>query len=252
MSVSICLPGETPRIVDFAKPYVTIGRAPDNDVCLTIGALDAYHLSIERRVDGFALVRNGTGAVLVGARPVSQDRIDLSNGSVVTFGTGGSNGLRLEFTWDERIGHFDVETTDAMTRMLWMSRCHELAGLPLEVLAELATASEARQYRRNSMLCRGGDPVHHVFIVRSGVVLREDPPGSSNNEPADPVCDELIGRFEPGARHDGIRVVSPTAQVLAISIEERTICLVNEAKGIDPPVHEVAPSSLSHDQAYTV
>jgi len=123
-------------------------------------------------------------------------------------------------------GDFAVEPIDAVTRMLWLSRCGEIAALPLTVLAELAGCAQARRYHGNVMLCHKGQPLDQVFILRSGILLREEQSDATGT--ADPVCDELIGEFSAGRVHDGIRVLSPDAQVLAIPVNERTTTLLAE------------------------
>jgi hypothetical protein len=227
LSVSISMRDEPLRTLSFSKPYVTVGRATDNDISISSPALAPYHLTIERRPSGFSLLPSGDEPLYVDGRLCEEASVEVHSGATVSFAAVPDLCPHLHLVWQEATGQYTVESVDMMTRMLWLSRCEELAALPLAILAMLAESTQVRHYTRNQVLCRDGQPVEQVFIVRNGVVLR-DTTHAEDEEPMDPGCDELIGRLDTSARHDNVRVVSPSAQVLAVSIDGNIVRMVRE------------------------
>ena len=86
-------PGQRARVAEAAAPVVSVGRRPDNAVCLEDSNVSKYHAVIERRGDGYVVTdlgsSNGTtvnGERLTAPRPLQDgDLICLGGDSTIEF-----------------------------------------------------------------------------------------------------------------------------------------------------------------------
>src|ERR1044072_784566 len=96
----IFLPDQPEREVELYGE-ASVGRAPDNSICIDDQAVSQYHAIIERRGDEFWLSDFGrTNGTTINSEPVTQER-RLHNGDLISVGGTAS----IAFHSDEELPH---------------------------------------------------------------------------------------------------------------------------------------------------
>jgi hypothetical protein len=230
--VTVTMPNEDSHEVSFAKPFVTVGRSTDNDICIASATVAPYHLTIERRSDGFVLLRAGDEPAYVDSDLFKSASRRIDNGTTISFAELAALSPRLTLSWQEPSGKYAVERVDTITKLLWLSRCGALRGMPLPALAKLASAAEMRTYACEAVVCRRGQPAKEVFVTHAGE-LAFDTLGREHARTVDVHMvgtDEMIGEFALNGYHGGtVYVRSATARLLALTLDEALVHLVQSS-----------------------
>jgi hypothetical protein len=127
---------------------------------------------------------------------------------------------------------FAVETYDAMTKLLWLSRANIFRNLELNALAEIAASAEIRRYREGAWLCRAGDASSDAFLLLSGAA---DVISTGSGH------DTVIRTLETGAmvgelgvitgrpRSVSLRIKPPFSRILTVNGERLRWIMENDA-----------------------
>ena len=219
--ITTVTPGFGQRTASFEKPYLSVGRAADNDIALTSHALLPYHFAIIREPNAVTLQRlDALAAVFVNAEAWRGKQINVESGARVSFAPPSEAGSMLILEWDARETAYTVEGSETMTKLLRLSQSEMFQDLNPASLAEIARTAEVRVYARGAYMCRQGDSSTDAFLLQTGSadVLAEKDGKSA-----------LLRTFSGGAiigelaaitrepRSASVQVTSETARVLVIN-----------------------------------
>ncbi|NOX98708.1 MAG: FHA domain-containing protein [Verrucomicrobia bacterium] len=83
--ITIYVPDQEPMKVSFDQEFVTLGRAPDNDLVVAHESISGHHAKIQREGDSYIVVDlDSTNGIKVEDVPTTKG--PLSNGTKITFG----------------------------------------------------------------------------------------------------------------------------------------------------------------------
>ena len=219
--VTVVTPGFGQRTVSFEKPYLSVGRAPDNDLALASHALLPYHFAIIREPNAVTLQRlDAQATVFVNAEAWNGKQLKVESGARVSFAPASEAGSMLILEWDEFESAYTVEASETMTKLLRLSQSEMFQDLDSASLAEIARTAEIRVYAQGAYLCRQGDLSTDAFLLQTGSadVLAEKDGKSAllRSFAAGAIIGELAAiTREP--RSASVRVTSDTARVLVIN-----------------------------------
>jgi pSer/pThr/pTyr-binding forkhead associated (FHA) protein len=220
LRITAGLPHEPPQTQRFTKPFVTIGRSPDNDVCVASGLLSPHHLTVERQQDGFVLSRHGHAAVFVDGVACTTDCVPIPSGARLDFANGDEPAPSITMAWDALDENFIREDVDTLGRMLYLAGHDSFAQLDLPSLAVIAGAAEIRHYPCGAILCHAGAASSELLLLHSGEAKRHDE-GSPRSTDRYVQEGALVG--EPGSlapwAHT-LSVCSDIAVVVAVANDE--------------------------------
>jgi len=165
--------GSRPDILTFEQDYVTIGRAPDNDVIIPDPVAWTYHAAISVHQSEIRLVRLGGGKVFVDGQAVQGESIGLHKTSVITFDRADS-GPKIMVEWMNSSDVAMPVPTQPILRLGMLSQNQRLNRLSLNSLADIAVESRVRRYVRRGKL-EHGDREGGYFLVHQGEVRLFDP-----------------------------------------------------------------------------
>ncbi len=167
------MPGQPDRRLSTEKAYVTIGRAPDNDIAVTHALAWTYHIAVSSLGSEVRLLRLDEGSVFVNGRQVLAESVSLRKGSVVSLGAAGGDAPAIEIDWDLASERGSRMTVHPVLRLAMLARNIRLGHLPLPVLADIALRSRVERYVRGAKLESADGEAH--LLVQQGEVRLFDP-----------------------------------------------------------------------------
>ncbi len=219
--VTIVTPGFGQRTVSFEKPYLSVGRAADNDIALTSHALLPYHFAIIREPHAVTLQRlDALAAVFVNAEAWLGKQINVESGARVSFSPASEAGSMLILEWDAAEIAYAVETSETMTKLLRLSQSAMFQDLNPTSLAEIARTAEVRLYAHGAYLCRQGDSSTNAFLLQTGsadVLAEKDGKSALLRTFSDGAIIGELAAITRQPRSASVQVTSETARVLVIN-----------------------------------
>ncbi len=222
LQFTVAAPNAPASTLAIAKPYITIGRDPANDVVIPHPTVSPFHLalSVDRGNVELRRVDPGAEAVIDGT-PVAADPIALRSGARVGLRAGGVPSPTLLVNWTSAGEEgFTVQRYDVVSRLVWLSGVRVFENLDLESLADIAETSEVRMYKQGAWLCRMGEPSADAFVLQTGEVdvfsRREGREVRVGSMQAGSIVGE-IGVITGRTRSASVQVRSPVARVVTIN-----------------------------------
>jgi hypothetical protein len=165
---------EKARQFRICKPYITIGRAPDNDITITDPEIWTYHVALRAEYEKVRLLRLDKGPVHVNGQPVHEESVTISRRNIITLGNAGHHSPRVMIDWDGEVETGEIVDIHAVQRLAMLARNTYLRRFSHNVLANIAFRSKAERY------VRGAKPeiidgVGSYFVVHQGYVRLFDP-----------------------------------------------------------------------------
>lgn len=169
IKVTIVTPGFAQRTLDLQKPYLSAGRAPDNDIVVASHTLLPYHFAIVREPQAVSLQRlDPLATVYVNGEPWRGKQLAIENGTRVSFVPPTEAGAMLVIDWDATEAGYTVESSETMAKLLLLAQSGTFKDLELGSLAEIARTAEFRLYAKGAYICRQGDTSTDAFLLQSG------------------------------------------------------------------------------------
>lgn len=165
--------GAKPEIFTFEQDYVTLGRAPDNDVIIPDVSAWTYHAAISVHQSEIRLIRLDGGKLFVDGHAVHTESIALHRISTIALDNVES-APKILVEW---VNSSDVAMpvpTQPILRLGMLSQNDRLCRLSLNSLADIAMESRVRRYVRGSQL-ENDDPADGYFLVHQGEVRLFNP-----------------------------------------------------------------------------
>jgi Cyclic nucleotide-binding domain/FHA domain len=219
--VTIVTPGFGQRTASFEKPYLSVGRAPDNDIALASHALLPYHFAIIREPNAVTLQRlDAAATVFVNAEPWRGKQINVDNGVRVSFSPPSEAGSMLILEWDAAETAYTVEASETMAKLLRLSQSAMFQDLNPASLAEIARTAEIRVYTRGAYMCRQGDSSTDAFLLQTGsaeVLAEKDGRSALLRTFSDGAIIGELAVITKEPRSASVRVTSETARVVVIN-----------------------------------
>jgi Cyclic nucleotide-binding domain/FHA domain len=221
MRVTIVTPGFGQRTLSFEKPYLSVGRATDNDIVLASHVSLPYHFAIVREAHGVTLQRLDTLAtVFVNGEAWRSKQVSVENGARVSFAPPSEAGSLLILEWDASQAAYAVEASETMAKLLQLSQSEMFQNLNPTSLAEIARSAEIRVYAREAYLCRQGESSTDAFLLQTGsasVLAEKDGKSALLREFADGAIIGELAVITREPRSASVQVTSETARVLVIN-----------------------------------
>lgn len=219
--VTIVTPGFGQRTASFEKPYLSVGRAPDNDIALTSHALLPYHFAIIREPNTVTLQRlDALAAVFVNAEAWRGKQISVESGARVSFSPPSEAGAMLILEWDASKTAYTVEASETMAKLLRLSQSDMFQDLNPASLAEIAGTAEVRVYAQGAYMCRQGDSSTDAFLLQTGsadVLAEKDGKSARLRTFSEGAIIGELAAITREPRSASVRVTSETARVLVIN-----------------------------------
>ncbi|MDQ3260516.1 MAG: cyclic nucleotide-binding domain-containing protein [Pseudomonadota bacterium] len=219
--VTIVTPGFGQRTASFEKPYLSVGRASDNDIALANHALLPYHFAIIRETNAVTLQRlDALATVFVNAEAWRGKQINVDNGVRVSFSPPSEAGSMLILEWDAAETAYTVEASETMTKLLRLSQSAMFQDLNPASLAEIARTAEVRVYASGAYMCRQGDSSTDAFLLQTGsaeVLAEKDGRSALLRTFSDGAIIGELAVITREPRSASVRVTSETARVVVIN-----------------------------------
>ena len=219
--VTIVTPGFGQRTASFEKPYLSVGRASDNDIALANHALLPYHFAIIRETNAVTLQRlDALATVFVNAEAWRGKQINVDNGVRVSFSPPSDAGSMLILEWDAAETAYTVEASETMTKLLRLSQSAMFQDLNPASLAEIARTAEVRVYASGAYMCRQGDSSTDAFLLQTGsaeVLAEKDGRSALLRTFSDGAIIGELAVITREPRSASVRVTSETARVVVIN-----------------------------------
>ena len=209
------------QTLTFAKDYVTVGRAPDNDVIAHGQAISSHHLAIcrdgsqvqVRKTDPFA-------SIFINGEACLAETATIEPGARVAFSPPTQPGALVVIDWPQESADYALEAHDTVTRLLWLSCTEIFREVELSSLADIAASVEIRRYQEGAWLCRAGDPAKDAFLLQSGaadILVSVNGQETKINTLREGALTGEIGVITGKTRMASIRISSPVARILTIN-----------------------------------
>ncbi len=221
MRVTIVTPGFGQRTLSFEKPYLSVGRATDNDMVLASHVALPYHFAIVREANGVTLQRlDALATVFVNGEAWRGKQISVENGARVSFAAPSEAGSLLILEWDASQAAYAVEASETMAKLLQLSQSEMFQNLNPTSLAEIARSAEIRVYAHEAYLCRQGDSSTDAFLLQTGsanVLAEKEGKSALLRTFADGAIIGELAVITREPRSASVQVTSETARVLVIN-----------------------------------
>ena len=169
IKVTIVTPGFGQRTISLEKPYLTAGRAPDNDIVVASHALLPYHFAIVREPNVVVLQRLDPLATLfVNGESWRGKQFRIESGARVSFVPPSEAGTMLVIDWEATESAYTVEASETMAKLFLLAQSGTFKALDVAALAEIARTAEFRLYVKGAYICRQGDTSTDAFLLQSG------------------------------------------------------------------------------------
>ena len=219
--VTIVTPGFGQRTASFEKPYLSVGRAADNDIVLASHALLPYHFAIIRAANAVSLQRlDALATVFVNAEAWRGTQISLENGARVSFSPPSEAGALLILEWDVAQTAYTVEASETMGKLLRLSQSAMFQDINPASLAEISRTAEVRVYAQGAYMCRQGDSSTDAFLLQTGsadVLAEKDGKSALLRTFSDGAIIGELAVITREPRSASVQVTSPTARVVVIN-----------------------------------
>ncbi|MFB9951867.1 FHA domain-containing protein [Rhizobium puerariae] len=205
--------GQMQPVSTFRQDYVTIGRAPDNDVVISDPAAWTYHAAISVHQDEIRVLRLDGGKVFVDGHPMQGESAVLRKASLVTFDNRSGNAPEIMVDWIGAGEDGAPIPIHPILRLGMIAQNDRLACLSLNSLAQIAIESRVLRYvRGGQMEDVGGDH----FLIHQGEVRLFDPAAMNFVPDVAFGSGDLIG---PDLFGSGARVFAEITSDFAVIVE---------------------------------
>jgi len=219
LRLTLLLPDRPPQVLTIIHPYVTIGRAPGNDVVVADKSVSPYHIAIHHQINEIRVVRLDSAMVYVNAEPCTAQSVTIETGTSIAFAEADEPGPTICLEWTQRNDHYGVQEYDTVTKLFWLAHYEPFHARDLSVLARIAGGAEGRRCPEGAVLCDQGGVANELLFLQVGEVERVTVTADGSR---------AVERLQAGERtyalHDpsepaycaGVRVVSEFAIVLVV------------------------------------
>ncbi len=212
-----------PAATHFTKDYISIGRAPDNDVVLVHPSVAPYHLGLfydrgavwVKRVDPFCFC-------CLNNEYWYGDLIRLTSGDRLSFLQPGQNGPSLCIEWAKHAGDYRVADFDNVSKLLWLSAINLFKSLDLATIAQLAAVAQVRLYHPGTWLCHKGEVAQDAYLIQSGSADAVDEQEEGNSHISTLKEGDIVGELgviTGRPRSASVRIGPASARIVTINGE---------------------------------
>lgn len=154
----------------LAKEYVSIGRAPNNDVTLLSTAVFPYHMGLFRDKDEVWIRRSAPFAQIYLNGQLWRGEKQLISGHSVTltFVPPSKAGPMLMVEWADRPDNYSVKRLNTLSKLLLLSQIRLFSNIELGTLADISKEAEVRHYKGGAWLCRAGEKSNDAYLIQAG------------------------------------------------------------------------------------
>ena len=170
LRVTLQIPKSPPQIMTFFGTKVTIGREPGNDVEIKDRLLAPRHLVVSRDGSDIRVQRLHETPLYINGTPCEGELVSIGSAGHIDFAYPPGSGPAMVLDGTSQHGGYDRANDNAVTRLAWMSRNKTFRRLGLPALAVTARHAVVRVHASGDHLCQQGDPLEHIFFIRSGSV----------------------------------------------------------------------------------
>lgn len=154
----------------IAKEYISVGRAPSNDVTLLNTVIFPYHLGLWREKDEVWIRRSAPFApIYMNGQLWHGEKQRISGHALtITFVPPAKVGPMLMVEWTIRPDNYTVKRLNTLAKLLLLSQIRLFQNIELSTLADIAKDAEVRHYKGGTWLCRAGEKSNDAYLIQAG------------------------------------------------------------------------------------